>query len=345
MPATYDAKNMIFKQLGNSGLRVSKFSLGGWLTYGGTVDETKTKEIMKVAFEAGINTFDTAEVYSAGACEVAMGKAIKELEWQRQDYVIITKIFFGVNPGSAPNARGLSRKHIQEGTKASLERLQLHNVDVVMAHRPDSSVPMEEIVRAFNWVLDKGYAYYWGTSEWSAEQISEAHGIASRLNLVAPIADQCQYSALVRDRLEKEYEPLFAKYRYGTTIWSPLASGLLTGKYSNGIPEDSRFSTNSAFFNDTIKSLETEEGKAKLAKVKGLGSVADELGCTTAVLALAWAAHNDNVSTVILGASKPEQVIENLQAIDVLPKLTPQVMEKIEKVLDNKPAPTNTFGR
>lgn len=236
----YDPKNMRFRNFGNSGLRMSLLSLGGWLTYGGSVVDDMTKDIMKTAFEAGINTFDTAEVYSAGKCETSMGKAIKELNWRRSDVVLVTKIFFGYG-GKDPNARGLSRKHIIEGTNASLQRAGLEYWDVVMAHRPDVSVPMVEIVKAFNHLISTGKCFYWGVSAWSAQQIQEAIGVAERYGLEPPLADQQHYSALYREPVEKEYMPLYKTNKLGIMAWSPLESGLLTGKYNDGVTEGSRF--------------------------------------------------------------------------------------------------------
>ncbi|KAI0082324.1 Aldo/keto reductase [Panus rudis PR-1116 ss-1] len=340
----YDPKNMVFRRLGSSGLRVPVFSYGGWLTIGGTVKGDPVKEIMKTAFENGINMFDTAEVYAKGESEKEMGRVIKELGWRRTDLVITTKLFWGPNGG--PNDSGLSRKHIIEGTKESLQRLQLDYVDVIFAHRPDPTVPMEEVVRAFNYVIEKGWAFYWATSEWSAADIEEAHHLADKLGLIAPIAEQCQHHMLHRERPEKEYAPLYKKYDMGTTVWSALASGLLTGKYNDGIPPDSRFATNKDFFKDTLDSLTKEEGMKKIEKVKALSKFAEEeLGCSVTHLALAWVAKQPGTSTVILGATKPEQIIDNLKALDVIPKLTPEVLDKIEKILENKPSPISTWGR
>ncbi|KAH7924788.1 Aldo/keto reductase [Leucogyrophana mollusca] len=340
----FDPKNMPFRRLGPSGLRVPVFSLGGWLTLGGTVVGDPVKEIIKVAFENGINMFDTAEGYAKGHSEVEMGRVIQELGYRRTDLVITTKLFFGTRSG--PNDTGLSRKHIIEGTQASLARLGLDYVDVLFAHRPDYSTPMEEIVRAFNYVIEKGWAFYWATSEWSARDIEEAYHVADKLGLIAPIAEQCQHHMLHRERPEKEYDPIYRKYSIGTTVWSALASGLLTGKYNNGIPSDSRFAAHSDFFKDTLKSLNEEDGRAKIKKVQDLTTLAEtELGCSVTHLALAWVAKNPNTSTVILGASKPEQVVDNLKALDVIPKLTPEILDKIEAILQNKPAPTPTFGR
>ncbi|KAH7304277.1 NADP-dependent oxidoreductase domain-containing protein [Stachybotrys elegans] len=341
----YDPKDMKFRHLGPSGLKVSVFSLGGWLTYGGTQKGSVVKEIMQKAWDHGIQTFDTAEVYSNGACEVEMGQALKELDWPRDEYVLTTKVFFGTGR-KEPNTRGLSRKHVVEGLKSSLARLQTPYVDVVFAHRPDAATPMREIVEAFTQVIrNLNLAYYWGTSEWSAVQITEATQIAERYNLIAPIAEQPQYNAFHRERFEVEYAPLFKQFEYGTTIWSPLASGLLTGKYNDGIPEDSRFATNKAFFEDTIKKLQSPEGQAKIEKVRKLTAIAERLDAKVAHLALAWAAKNPNVSTVILGASKIEQIEDNLKALPLLDKLTPEIMEEIEGILDNRPSLPPTYNR
>ncbi|TFK69049.1 Aldo/keto reductase [Pluteus cervinus] len=340
----YDSKGMPFRRLGPSGLRVPVFSLGGWLTLGGTVVGDPVKEIIKVAFEHGINMFDTAEAYAAGKSEEEMGRVIKELGLRRTDLIITTKIFWGPRPG--PNDGGLSRKHIIEGTQESLARLQLDYVDVIFAHRSDPNVPMEEVVRAFNYVIDKGWALYWATSEWSAQEIEEAHHVASRLGLIAPIAEQCQHNMFHRERPEKEYAPIYKKYHTGTTVFSALASGLLTGKYNDGIPKGSRFDTHSTFFKNTVQTLQEKEGQEKIRKVRELTKFAeDELQTTPTALALAWVAKNPNTSTVILGASTPEQLLENLKALEVLPKLTDEHIKKIEAILDNSPAPIPTWGR
>ncbi|KIJ11346.1 hypothetical protein PAXINDRAFT_15742 [Paxillus involutus ATCC 200175] len=337
----FDPKNMPFRRLGPSGLRVpaSVFSLGGWLTLGGTVVGDPVKKIIKVAYENGINMFDTAEGYAKGRSEVEMGRVIRELGYRRTDMVITTKLFFGTRSG--PNDTGLSRKHIIEGTQASLDRLGLDYVDVIFAHRPDYSTPMDEIVRAFNYVIEKGWAFYWATSEWSAH-------VADKLNLIPPIAEQCQHHMLHRERPEKEYAPLYKKYSIGTTVWSALASGLLTGK----VPTTTAFQKTHASLptptsSKTLKSLDEEEGLAKIRKVQELTKLAEtELGCSVTHLALAWVAKNPNTSTVILGASKPEQVVDNLKALEVIPKLTPDILDKIEEILQNKPAQIiSTFGR
>ncbi|KAE9395005.1 voltage-gated potassium channel beta-2 subunit [Gymnopus androsaceus JB14] len=340
----YDPKGMPFRRLGPSGLRVPLFSLGGWLTLGGSVKGDPVKEIMKTAFDNGINMFDTAETYADGKSEEEMGRVIKELGLRRTDIIVTTKIFWGVGRKD-PNAGGLSRKHILEGTQESLARLQLDYVDIIFAHRADPNVPMEEVVRAFNFVIEKGWALYWATSEWTAVEIEEAHHIATKLGLIAPVADQCQHNMFTRERPEKEYAPLYQKYNYGTTTFSSLYFGLLTGKYNDGIPPDSRFALESDFV-EMAKELQEEKGKDMIRKVKELTVIAEkELNTTISALALAWVARHPNTSTVILGASKPEQVLENLKALDVVPKLTDEMLDRIDAILGNKPAPLETNGR
>lgn len=341
----FDAKNMPFRRLGPSGLRVPLFSLGGWLTLGGSVKGDPVKDIIKTAFDNGINMFDTAEGYAAGKSEEEIGRVIKELGLRRTDLVITTKLFWGSHPG--PNSMGLSRKHIIEGTKESLQRLGLDYVDVIFAHRPDQTTPIEETVRAFNFVIDQGWAFYWATSEWSAREIEEAHHVADKLGLIGPIAEQVKHHMLHRERCESEYNPIYSTYGTGTTVFSALAGGFLTGKYNNGIPADSRLAVEKEKqFKDQAASLSTPEGQAMLAKIKALAEFAEtELDCKVSHLALAWVAKNPNTSTVILGASRPEQIVDNLKALDVIPKLTPEVLEKMESILGNKPAPLPTFGR
>lgn len=265
---------------------------------------------------------------------------------KRNDYVISTKINWGAANGDNPvNNGGLSRKHLVEGTHAALQRLGLDYVDLLYAHRPDRNTPMEETVRAFNYLIDTGKCFYWGTSEWNADEIERAHHVATKLNLVGPVMEQPQYNLLVRERVEKEYSLLYEEYNLGLTPFSPLKAGILTGKYNDGIPEDSRFATNKSMFEGSIKSLQSEEGKAKIEKVKKLTTIAEKLGGNTTQLALAWAAKNENVSTVILGATKVAQIEDNCKALALIPKLTPEIMEDIEKILDNKPAEPNSFGR
>ncbi|KAJ6480380.1 NADP-dependent oxidoreductase domain-containing protein [Mycena sanguinolenta] len=341
-PPSFAAKDMPFRRLGATGLRVPLLSLGGWLTLGGSVTGDPVKEIIQTAFENGINMFDTAEAYARGKSELEMGRAVKELGYRRSDLVISTKIFWG--PHGEPNGTGLSRKHIIEGTQECLERLQMTYVDVIFAHRYDQTVPMEEVVRAFNFVIEKGWAFYWGTSEWSAQEIEQAHHIATKLNLIAPVAEQMQHNMFHRERPEKEYAALYKNYGYGTTVFSPLASGMLTGKYNDGIPEGSRFATVDMFKGRADK-LKSEEGLLQIAKVKELTKVAESLGSTPTALAIAWLAKNRNTSTVILGVSSVPQLLQNLEALKVLPKITDEHLARIEEILGNRPEAFPTYGR
>ncbi len=323
---------MEYRYLGKSGLKVSALSFGSWVTFGTQVDVNKAVELMTKAYDAGVNFFDNAEVYSNGAAEEIMGKVLKKTGWNQKDLVLSTKIFWG---GDGPNERGLSRKHIIEGLDASLKRMGLDYVDLVFAHRPDIHTPIEETVRAFNHVINQGKAFYWGTSEWSAQQIMEAYSIARQEHLIPPLMEQPQYNMFHRERVEVEYHRLYSEIGLGTTIWSPLASGLLTGKYNEGIPEDSR--ANVAGYEWLRSRFTDEKAQERINKVIQLAEVAKELSCTTAQLALAWCTLNPNVSTVITGASRPSQVEENMKALEVAAKLTPDVVGKIEEILDNKP--------
>ena len=323
---------MEYRFLGRSGLKVSVLSLGAWVTYGYQVGEDITYDCMNAAYQAGVNFFDNAEVYASGKAELAMGNAIKKAGWKRSDLVISTKIFWG---GEGPNDAGLSRKHLLEGIHASLQRLQMDYVDLLFCHRPDQYTPVEETVWAMNQIIQQGKAFYWGTSEWPATRIMEAYGIARREHLIPPLMEQPEYNMLHRQRVEVEYAPLYQEIGLGATIWSPLASGLLTGKYNHGIPEGTRLSLKG--YEWLRKEFETEEARQNIEKVKQLAPVAKELGCSLAQLALAWCLKNPNVSTVITGASRTEQVIENMQALHVAGRLTGEVMEQIEQVLQNKP--------
>ena len=320
---------MKYRFLGKTGLKVSSLSLGAWVTFGEQIDVDAAYKIMKVAYEHGVNFFDNAEAYAAGQAETVMGKVIKKAGWKRSDLVLSTKIFWG---GDGSNNKGLSRKHIVEGTDAALERLQTKYVDLIFCHRPDIHTPIEETVRAMNHIIDSGKAFYWGTSEWSAEEIREAYLIAEREHLIAPSMEQPQYNMFEREKLEDEYLRLFNDYKLGTTIWSPLASGILSGKYNNGIPKDSRLSLEN--YQWLLKRYEKTD---VFNKAKKLGNIAEEINATTAQMALAWCLKNPNVSTVITGASKSEQVNENMKAIDFVNKLDNNVMQKIEDVLKNKP--------
>ena len=329
---------MEYRNLGRSGLQVSALSLGGWVTWGNQVGEDIAHDTMVEAYQHGVNFFDTAEVYAEGRSEIAMGKALKRAGWKRSDLVLSTKLFWG---GEGVNDKGLSRKHIIEGLDASLARLQLEYVDLLFCHRPDKLTPIEETVRAMTHVINQGKVFYWGTSEWSAQEIMEAHAIARREHLIPPLMEQPQYNMLERERFEKEYARLYSEVGLGTTIWSPLASGLLTGKYNNGMPEGTRASLPG--YEWLREEFEKPETAQKIEKVKQLVPIAQDLGCTLAQLGLAWCLKNPNVSTVITGASKVAQVTENMKALDVLPKLTADVMDHIEQILNNKPELVGDF--
>ena len=331
---------MKVKRLGRAGLKVPIFSYGGALNMGTVNTGAAVKELMQTAWDHGCNYFDTAEGYANGNAEREIGKALKELGWERREFMVATKIFFGTGDSEAPNAQGLSRKHILEGMQGSLERLQLSFVDVVHAHRPDPDVPMEEIVRAFHHLVDKGYAHYWGTSEWSAQQIQEAVAVAKDCRLIAPVVEQPEYSMLRRERFEVEYDPIFKDLGYGSTIWGPLNNGILTGKYNDGIPDGSRMDVQRDHKYVKVKkaALQSPQGQQDIVKVRKLTKLAkDKLNCSVGQLALAWAASNPHVSTVILGATKPEQLKENFGALKIIERLTPEIMQEIESIMDNAP--------
>jgi len=329
---------MQYRHLGSSGLQVSALSFGAWVTFGQQYGEDMAYDCMKAAYDAGVNFFDNAEAYAQGQAEVVMGNVIKRAGWKRSDLVVSTKIFWG---GDGPNDTGLNRKHLIEGTNAALARLQMDYVDLIFCHRPDIRTPIEETVRAMSYLVDSGKAFYWGTSEWSAAQIMEAYGIARREHLVPPTMEQPQYNMFHRERVEKEYDHLYREIGLGTTIWSPLASGILTGKYNDGIPEGTRVTMEG--YEWLRKMFESADGQARIAKARQLAPIAEELGCTQSQLALAWCLKNPNVSTVITGASRAEQVVENMAALDVADKLTFEVMARIDSILDNKPTPPSDF--
>ena len=323
---------MEYRYLGRSGLQVSALSLGAWVTYGQQVGEDVAYDCMRAAFDAGVNFFDNAEAYAGGKAEIVMGKVLKRARWKRNDLVISTKIFWG---GEGVNRNGLSRKHILEGLRDSLDRLQLEYVDLIFCHRPDIHTPIEETVRAMSFLVDQGLAFYWGTSEWSAQQITEAYSLARREHLVPPLMEQPEYNMFSRERVEREFAPLYQEIGLGTTIFSPLASGMLTGKYSQGIPADSR--VNLKGYEWLKEEFESAQGQQNKTKTEALRPIAAELDCSLPQLALAWCLKNPHVSSVITGASRPEQVVENMQALEVVSRLTEPVMERIEAILDNKP--------
>lgn len=321
---------MPYRRLGRSGLQVSLLSLGSWVTFDNQVDVDLAVDCMAAAREHGVNFFDNAEAYAGGRSEQIMGEALERLGWDRRTYVVSSKYYWGTtdpdDPTVATNTRNtLNRKYLIEAVDASLERWRLDHLDVVYAHRADPDTPLEETVRAFNDIIDHGKAFYWGTSEWAADEIRGAHEIARRHGWHAPVTEQPQYNLVHRQRFEQEYARVFDELGYGATTWSPLASGLLTGKYVDGIPEDSRANV-MAWLED---SLTDEQANAQ---VRELVDVADDLDCTAAQLAIAWCASNPNVSSVITGASRPSQVHENMAALDVLERLTPDVRQRVEAV-------------
>ena len=329
---------MEYRRLGKSGLKVSSLSFGSWVTFHNQVDLQLAKNMLSIAYEAGVNFFDNAEAYAAGKSEEIMGQVIAELGWSRDSYIVSSKVFWG---GDKPTQRGLSRKHVVDACHHALKRLRVDYLDLYFCHRPDEETPIEETVRAMDSLIQQGKVLYWGTSEWSAQQIMEAYSVARQFNLTPPTMEQPQYNMLHRDRVEAEYRRLYDEVGLGTTIWSPLASGLLTGKYNDGIPNDSRL--NLPGYEWLRKLVESEEGQKKLATIKKLADFAKKQDFDLTQLALAWCLKNPNVSTVILGASKPEQLQQNLAALELVDKLDAGMMQRIESILDNQPAQPDKF--
>jgi voltage-dependent potassium channel beta subunit len=319
---------MEYRRLGRSGLKVSAISLGAWVTYGAQVGEDIAYECMTEAFDAGVNFFDNAEAYASGKAEVVMGNVIRRAGWKRSDLVVSTKLFWG---GKGPNDKGLSRKRILEGTDRSLSRLQLDYVDLLFCHRPDPETPIDETVWAMNHVLAQGKALYWGTSEWSADEIREALAVAQAQRLLGPTMEQPQYNMFHRDRVEREYAPLYRDCGLGTTVWSPLASGLLTGKYDHGPVRGTRAELPGMEW--LREELVGESARPKIERVKRLKAVADRLDCTRAQLAIAWCLKNPHVSSAITGATQREHVKENVGALGVVDRLTVEVMAEIDRIL------------
>jgi voltage-dependent potassium channel beta subunit len=316
---------MRYRRLGRSGLKVSELSLGAWVTYGSQVADDVALECMTAAYDAGVNFFDNAEAYGEGRAETTMGNVFHKTRWRRESLVVSTKIFWG---GEGPNDKGLSHKHVIEGVHAALRRLRLDYVDLAFCHRPDPETPVEETVRAFDILVRQGKVFYWGTSEWSADDVFRAHAFAIENGLTPPTMEQPQYNLFVRDRVEKEYLPLYEKLGLGTTVWSPLASGVLSGKYNDGIPKGTRLD-----LPDMAWLKEHVFAPGRLEATRRLGALAKELGCSTAQLAIAWCLKNSHVSTVITGASRAAQVVENLKASDVVEHVTDDVMNRIDAIL------------
>ncbi|GIK54655.1 MAG: aldo/keto reductase [Chloroflexi bacterium] len=328
---------MEYRRLGKSGLKVSVLSFGSWVTFKNQADVEAAAEMMAVAYRAGVNFFDNAEIYAHGQSEIIMGQALQKLGWPRDSYAVSSKVRWGSVPQAKPMQFGLSRKHIYEACHQAMARLQVEYLDLYFCHRPDPEVPMEEVVRTMTELIQQGKVFYWGTSEWSAQQIMEAHSTARQYNLIPPTMEQPEYNMFHRYRFEVEYGRLYETIGLGTTTFSPLASGLLTGKYNQGKPADTRI--NLPGYEWLKEAFESEEGQQRIQKVRELSRIANELGTTMARLALAWCIKNPHVSTVITGASRVSQVEENMQALDVVPQLTDEVMAAIEAVLDNKPQP------
>ena len=321
---------MNYRRLGRAGIKVSELSFGSWVTYGNQMDSALARECMAAAFDAGVNFFDNAEAYAGGKSEEIMGEVLKQMGWPRLQYLVSTKFFWGIQNG--PNSRNtLNRKYLLNAIDASLKRLQLDHVDLAYCHRPDPNTPLEETVWAMHDMIRTGRALYWGTSEWSAAEIFKACEIAERHNLHKPVVEQPEYNLFHRKRVEHEYAHLYKDIGIGLTTWSPLASGLLTGKYKGGVPEGSR-----AALPRMAWLAEGLTDKARNAVVAELEKIARDLGCSVAQLAIAWCVKNPNVSSVITGASRVEQVTENMKALDVVPKLTPDVVERIEKLVEGR---------
>ncbi len=322
---------MNYRRLGKSGLQVSELSFGAWVTFAQQITEATAEELMTIAYDAGVNFFDNAEAYANGQAEVVMGNILKRRGWGRDTFVVSSKVFWG---GDRPNQKGLSRKHVFEACHAALRRLQVEYLDLYFCHRPDPNTPIEETVCAMSDLIRQGKVLYWGTSEWSADQITEAHRIARELRATPPAMEQPQYNMFHREKVEKEFASLYEEIGLGTTIWSPLASGLLTGKYNDGDPGDTRISLKN--YEWLREQFETAEARSRLARVKKLAEIAADLGTTLPQMALAWCLKNPHVSTVITGASKPQQVRENMRAGELVDQLSVEVMQRIEQVLNSR---------
>ncbi|KAF3858350.1 hypothetical protein F7725_011551 [Dissostichus mawsoni] len=305
---------------------------GHMVTFGGQISDEVAEQLMTIAYESGVNLFDTAEVYSGGKAEIILGNIIKKKCWRRSSLVITTKLYWG---GKAETERGLNRKHIIEGLKGSLQRMQLDYVDVVFANRPDSNTPMEEIVRAMTHVINQGMSMYWGTSRWSAMEIMEAYSVARQFNLIPPVCEQAEYHFFQRDKVETQLPELYHKIGVGVVSWSPLACGIITGKYENGVPETSRASMKP--YQWLKEKVTSEDGRKQQAKLKELTPIAEKLSCTLPQLAIAWCLRNEGVSSVLLGSSNPTQLTENLGAILVIPKMTPGIATEVDHILGNRP--------
>lgn len=324
---------MEYRYMGGTGLQLSALSFGSWVTFHKQIKDNSADELMGIAYDNGINFFDNAEVYALGESEKMMGRVLKEKNWDRTSYVLSSKAFFGWRgKNNKPNQTGLSRKHLTEACHEALQRLQTDYLDLYFCHRPDKAVPIDEVVQTMNTLIQQGKILYWGTSEWSGVEIMEAHRVAQSYRLIGPSVEQPQYNLFEREKMENDYLQVFKNVGLGTTIWSPLASGLLTGKYNNGIPADSRLAVEGF---DWLK--ERTYVEAKIEKVKQLQNIANNLGISLAALSIAWCIKNPHVTTAILGATKKEQLIDNLKAMDALALITPEITKTIEEIMQNKP--------
>tara|TARA_B110000014_G_C20117804_1_gene590979 strand:+ start:764 stop:1732 length:969 start_codon:yes stop_codon:yes gene_type:complete len=319
---------MKYRNLGKSGLKISELSYGSWVTFSFQIDTSKAVEMMKIAYDEGVNFFDNAEAYANGKSEEIMGQALKKLGFQRDTYCLSSKVFWG---GESPTQRGLSAKHIHDACNAALQRMQVDYLDLFFCHRPDPDTPIEETVRAMHSLILQGKIIYWGTSEWGADQIELAYKISEEKNLTPPTMEQPEYNIFNRSKMESEYIDLFANRGLGTTIWSPLASGILTGKYKNGIPDGTRMNLNGYEF--LKERLNSEKGKHMITTTNQLEKIADSVGIPLVNLALGWCLQNKNVSTVILGASNADQLRKNLKTVDYLNQFDDSLMQQIKKVI------------
>ncbi len=326
---------MQYRRLGTSGLKLSALSFGAWVTFNNQLGVDEAARLMHAAYDAGVNFFDNAEVYARGEAEKIMGEVLARSGWPRDSYTVASKVRWGAVADPRPTQLGLSRKHIVEACHQAMARLQVDYLDLYFCHRPDPEVPIVEVVQTMTDLIRQGKVFYWGTSEWTAQQIMEAHAAAERHHLYGPTMEQPQYNMFERERVEVGYARLYQTYGLGTTIWSPLKSGVLTGKYNAGIPDESRL--NLPGYEWLRREVDSEAGRARLEKVRALTGLADELGCTMAQLAIAWCLLNPNVSTVILGASRVAQLKENLGALAVLERLDAPVQARIEAILANRP--------
>ncbi|MBC2808828.1 aldo/keto reductase (plasmid) [Rhizobium ruizarguesonis] len=329
---------MEYRRLGKSGLKVSEFSFGSWVTFGKQVNGSDAVDLMKLAYDNGVNFFDNAEGYESGKSEIVMGEALSRLGWSRDSFVVSSKVFWG---GQKPTQRGLSRKHVTDACHAALKRLQVDYLDLFFCHRPDIDTPIEETVRAMHDLVAQGKVLYWGTSEWSAQQLTEAYAVARDLRITPPTMEQPQYNIFERQKVESDYLPLYDLMGLGTTIWSPLASGVLTGKYNNGVPADSRM--NLPGYEWLKEKWSSDAGRAQLRQVGELAKLADEIGMSITHLALLWCLANRNVSTVILGASRASQLQDNLAALSHRQKMTSDVLDRIDTIVGNKPEGPRRF--